>query len=267
MKRLVLLMLVFSLILLTSVCLADKSNIQIEVNGVNVNFVENDRVLHAIEENGVVYVPIGAFLDAINIPYEQKGYKIILSIKDQAAVESDSAEEQDSTDCFAQLSEDEQAMIGSLIIWANQNTSPSSLEIKKAFINEKMHRYLLYISYDDALKRTIESRIYISFGNAFIAPESYEDEELKKLDTDIEVLNGAYLQKCNDSAYIEGIVDAEKQKAINKQVKKVEAAEIKLKRWIDGGIKTESDIEKQREKVKKEKDILEELRKQYGIYD
>lgn len=266
MKRIFVLLLSF-ILLLSNVCYAEKSNVQIEVNGVNIVLIDNDRVLHPIEEDGVVYVPIGAFLDAINIPYEQNGEKIIINITNQAVVESGSSEKQDTTDYFAQLPEDEQTMIGGLIVWANKNTTPSSLRIKKAFLNKSAYRYLLYISYNNILGRTLDSRIYVSFGNAFIAPELYQDDDLKELDTDIEILNGAYLQKCDDSAFREGIIDAEGREIIDKQVKKVESAEVQLQRWIDGGKKSEADIQKQREKVQKEKDKLEELRKKYGIYD
>ena len=46
---------------------------------------------------------------------------------------------------------------------------------------------------------------------------------------------------------------------ITKQQDKVESAEKQLQRWIDGGKKSEEDIQKQRDKVQKEKDKLEEL--------
>ena len=267
MKRLVLLLLAFSIVLLTGVCYAEISNIQIEVNGVNVIFVENDRVLHAIEEDGVVYVPIGAFLDAINIPYEQNGDKIILNISNQAVVESSKAEKQDSTDYFAQLPKEGQVMINGLIVWANVNTIPSSLKINKVCIDEIMHRYLLYITYDKGLERNQYDRIYVnSYGETSDVPDWTQDE-LKKADFDIRVLNNAYLQKCDDPAYSKLIFDMEGRKAIDKQILKIDSAETLLKRWIDGGKKSESDIAKQREKVKKEKEKLEELRKQYGIYD
>lgn len=46
---------------------------------------------------------------------------------------------------------------------------------------------------------------------------------------------------------------------ITKQQDKIESAEKQLQRWIDGGKKSEEDIQKQRDKVQKEKDKLEEL--------
>ena len=55
----------------------------------------------------------------------------------------------------------------------------------------------------------------------------------------------------NSSAAIEA--DIEKQQG------KVESAEKQLQRWIDGGKKSESDIQKQRDKVQKEKDKLQAL--------
>ena len=55
----------------------------------------------------------------------------------------------------------------------------------------------------------------------------------------------------NSSAAIEA--DIEKQQG------KVESAETQLQRWIDGGKKSESDIQKQRDKVQKEKDKLQAL--------
>ena len=44
---------------------------------------------------------------------------------------------------------------------------------------------------------------------------------------------------------------------IKKQEGKVESAETQLQRWIDGGKKSEADIQKQRDKVQKEKDKLQ----------
>ncbi|MBP5729281.1 MAG: hypothetical protein J6Y48_19605, partial [Clostridia bacterium] len=46
---------------------------------------------------------------------------------------------------------------------------------------------------------------------------------------------------------------------IDKQQSKVESAEKQLQRWIDGGKKSEEDIQKQRDKVQKEQDKLNEL--------
>ena len=46
---------------------------------------------------------------------------------------------------------------------------------------------------------------------------------------------------------------------IEKQQGKVDSAETQLKRWIDGGKKSEEDIQKQRDKVQKEKDKLQVL--------
>ena len=46
---------------------------------------------------------------------------------------------------------------------------------------------------------------------------------------------------------------------IKKQEGKVDSAETQLKRWIDGGKKSEADIQKQRDKVQKEKDKLQAL--------
>ena len=46
---------------------------------------------------------------------------------------------------------------------------------------------------------------------------------------------------------------------IEKQQGKVDSAETQLKRWIDGGKKSEADIQKQRDKVQKEKDKLQAL--------
>ena len=46
---------------------------------------------------------------------------------------------------------------------------------------------------------------------------------------------------------------------IEKQQGKVDSAETQLQRWIDGGKKSEKDIEKQRDKVQKEKDKLQAL--------
>ena len=46
---------------------------------------------------------------------------------------------------------------------------------------------------------------------------------------------------------------------IEKQQGKVESAETQLQRWIDGGKKSEADIQKQRDKVQKEKDKLQKL--------
>lgn len=46
---------------------------------------------------------------------------------------------------------------------------------------------------------------------------------------------------------------------ITKQQGKVDSAETQLKRWIDGGKKSEADIQKQRDKVKKEQDKLDAL--------
>ena len=46
---------------------------------------------------------------------------------------------------------------------------------------------------------------------------------------------------------------------IKKQEGKVESAETQLQRWIDGGKKSEADIQKQRDKVQKEKDKLQAL--------
>ena len=46
---------------------------------------------------------------------------------------------------------------------------------------------------------------------------------------------------------------------IEKQQGKVDSAATQLQRWIDGGKKSESDIQKQREKVQKEQDKLDEL--------
>ena len=46
---------------------------------------------------------------------------------------------------------------------------------------------------------------------------------------------------------------------IEKQQGKVESAETQLQRWIDGGKKSEADIQKQRDKVQKEKDKLQAL--------
>ena len=44
---------------------------------------------------------------------------------------------------------------------------------------------------------------------------------------------------------------------IEKQQGKVESAETQLQRWIDGGKKSEAEIQKQRDKVQKEKDKLD----------
>ena len=46
---------------------------------------------------------------------------------------------------------------------------------------------------------------------------------------------------------------------IEKQQGKVDSAETQLQRWIDGGKKSEKDIQKQRDKVQKEKDKLQAL--------
>ena len=46
---------------------------------------------------------------------------------------------------------------------------------------------------------------------------------------------------------------------IEKQQGKVDSAETQLQRWIDGGKKSEADIQKQRDKVQKEKDKLQAL--------
>ena len=46
---------------------------------------------------------------------------------------------------------------------------------------------------------------------------------------------------------------------IEKQQGKVDSAETQLKRWIDGGKKSEADIQKQKDKVQKEKDKLQAL--------
>ena len=46
---------------------------------------------------------------------------------------------------------------------------------------------------------------------------------------------------------------------IDKQQGKVDSAETQLQRWIDGGKKSEADIQKQRDKVQKEKDKLQAL--------
>ncbi len=46
---------------------------------------------------------------------------------------------------------------------------------------------------------------------------------------------------------------------ITKQQEKVDSAEKQLQRWIDGGKKSEEDIQKQRDKVQKEKDKLDAL--------
>lgn len=46
---------------------------------------------------------------------------------------------------------------------------------------------------------------------------------------------------------------------IEKQQEKVDSAEKQLQRWIDGGKKSEEDIQKQRDKVQKEKDKLDAL--------
>ncbi len=46
---------------------------------------------------------------------------------------------------------------------------------------------------------------------------------------------------------------------IEKQQSKVDSAQTQLQRWIDGGKKSEADIQKQRDKVQKEQDKLDEL--------
>ena len=46
---------------------------------------------------------------------------------------------------------------------------------------------------------------------------------------------------------------------IEKQQGKVDSAQTQLQRWIDGGKKSEADIEKQRKKVQKEQDKLDAL--------
>ncbi len=46
---------------------------------------------------------------------------------------------------------------------------------------------------------------------------------------------------------------------IEKQQGKVDSAQTQLQRWIDGGKKSEADIQKQRDKVQKEQDKLDEL--------
>ena len=57
----------------------------------------------------------------------------------------------------------------------------------------------------------------------------------------------------NDNSSASLSVDIEKQQG------KVDSAETQLKRWIDGGKKSEADIQKQKDKVQKEKDKLQAL--------
>ena len=57
----------------------------------------------------------------------------------------------------------------------------------------------------------------------------------------------------NDNSSAALSVDIEKQQG------KVDSAETQLKRWIDGGKKSEADIQKQKDKVQKEKDKLQAL--------
>ena len=48
---------------------ADSSEVKIIVNGVTLVMADNDKVIKPIEEDGILYVPLAAFLDAMNISY------------------------------------------------------------------------------------------------------------------------------------------------------------------------------------------------------
>ena len=79
MKRLFAFFLMLCLLCISTVVFASDADIKILVNGVSLTLVDNDKVVKPIEVDGIVYVPLAAFLDALNIPYNESNGTYIIT--------------------------------------------------------------------------------------------------------------------------------------------------------------------------------------------
>ena len=293
---------------------AEISNTQVIINGVNVYLVDHGRVIPPIAQDGIVYVPLTAFLDALNIPYTVNGNAVIITSDSSYSgggsgggssgwgssgggtsgggtsgwgtsggssgsgsggdtfIEGSGSDgaygiSQGRKDPYTLLSSEEQFLVDASSAWAHLQKGLTRLTIHSITKSPSRSCYVVSLSYqtDDGALTNDMHYVYTGYGYSYQKVDT--EESFQKTGFQIESINLAFLQKYGDTNYMNGLTQLVHQTEINRQKYKAESAASKLRRYIESGRKSQSEIDKQRDKSRKETEKLNDLMKQYGIYD
>lgn len=199
-----------ALCILCSFACAEESDKKIIMNGVNVVMIQDDKIIKPIEENGMLYVPLEAFLKAINMEYVQTGDSfIITSVAPMTPGTSQpQAQPQPQTeepeDYYAQLSDAEKKFMDNFLKGVGAFKNPSSVRIVSVY-DHKTSPGILFFTQVSAQNgfggNSVE--LYLCFAG-FIAEVVDEEEYWKNrvaADYDIQLLNKALKQKMAEDGY------------------------------------------------------------------
>ena len=256
---------------------AEESGTKIEINGINVIFVDGDRILRPIEKDGVLYVPAEAFLDVMKIQHSSDGdvlsvYVDVPSAKaaGKPAAETAAIATEQSAEAAAKpenyyelLSDDEKELVNNIILWTQLNMF-SVVDIQNVYISGDSE-VVVTLALDDTQGFRVEHSFFSEEsgqGLKYTKP-SWTPENATEAGYNTELLNKAYQEKYNEPGYAAKLAG---KYAINQQLIRIQNEEAKLGRWKEAGTH-EKDYEKQEQKIENEKQKLEELRKKYNIYE
>ena len=208
MKKLIAILL--ALCTLFGCCCAEESSQKIIMNGVNVIMLDGDKIIKPIEENGVLYVPLTAFLDAINMEYTVTVDGIIITstapmtpAQPQTQVQAQPPVEE-KPDYYAQLSDSEKNFLDNFLQGVGAFKNPSSVRIVSVYDHQTGPGILFFteVSAQNGFGGNSVD-LYLCFAG-FIAEVVDEEEFWTKRvvgDYDITLLNKALQQEMEKLGY------------------------------------------------------------------
>ena len=181
---------------------AEPSDVKSIVNGVTVVLVEKDRVVKPIQEDGVLYIPLVAFLDALGIPFTQSEGTISISLSDTRNTTPAPTPTKTPTP-YELLSGEERTFMETFLIHVSKFYDPSSVSFVEIYKGAGSHKYGFYVKVSAANK--LGGKVFnwyfvnsSSFDGYKYAPSS---GEYTASNFDISKMNKALKYKLEDMGY------------------------------------------------------------------
>lgn len=211
MKKLTGILLTFILcfsILMNAVADDNASPYKITINGINVVFTDGKTVLEPVENDGVLYVPLEAFLKTLNLDYNVEGKEFIIST---ATAEETPTPTPKPTytpkpqTAYEQLSRDEKKFVDALLNCSKIFYNPGSITINKVW-NAIMSSgsdncYYIMVTCQEADGR-FRDALYLIAGDWGDGAEEYKiNTDVTETRFDYTKINNAYNEKIKTLGY------------------------------------------------------------------